>query len=215
VNEEDLSDKPSFVRRSDRTRLDRIDRWRLAIARSLMGVDRGIASIIQAQEARDPGLVNTFVLFVSDNGRMLGEHRLIGKSVAYEEAIRVPLLVRWPALAPGIAGRLVGNIDIAATIADVAGIGFAAPDSRSMLGPPRQLYVLEGVGGNKAYCGIRTEQRKYVRYASGEAEYYNLRRDPYELENRPDAPAARELRRIARSLCAHSLPPDWPSDVPY
>ena len=216
VNEANMRDKPSFMQRLEPRKLREIERWRVAVARSLLGVDRGVDAILEAQEERDPGLTNTFVLFVSDNGRLHGEHRWVGKGVPYEESIGVPLLVRWPGLPPGQVDTLVGNIDIPATIADVAGIAFHTPDARSMLDPGgRSLYVLEGMGGERAYCGIRTATRKYVRYASGEAEYYNLVRDPYELTNRARTPAARAMHRLARSVCAANLPPGWPPRVGY
>jgi N-acetylglucosamine-6-sulfatase len=215
VNERDVRDKPSFVQELERVELREITRWRLAVARSLYGVDRGIDAILEAQDERDPGLANTFVLFVSDNGRLHGEHRWVGKGIPYEEAIRVPLLVRWPSLPPGDVIDIVGNIDIPETIADVARIPFARPDARSFLDGGRNRYVLEGMGGEHAYCGIRTETRKFVRFATGEAEYYNLVRDPFELRNRARTPAARTLARIARSYCAESLPPGWPRGVEY
>jgi arylsulfatase A-like enzyme len=216
VNEANVRDKPSFIRELDPTDVREINRWRLAIARSLYGVDRGIDAILEAQNERDPGLANTFVLFVSDNGRLHGEHRWVGKGIPYEESIRVPLLVRWPGLAPGDLDAFVGNIDVPATLADVAGIGFPARDARSFLdGDGRNLYVLEGMGGGRAYCGIRTPTRKFVRYATGESEYYNLVRDPFELRNRARSPAGRRLHRVARTYCAANLPPGWPDRIAY
>jgi N-acetylglucosamine-6-sulfatase len=215
VNEADVSDKPRFVAKGDIRDLREINRWRRAVARSLLGVDRGVDAILEAQNERDPGLENTLVIFVSDNGRLDGEHRWAGKGIGYEEAIKVPLLVRWAGAPAGAVTSMVANLDIARTIAQVSGMSFGGPDSMSLLDGGRRSVVLEGLGGDQAYCGVRTEARKYVKYASGDVEYYNLRRDPYELRNRPETRAARELHRLARSLCASNLPPGWPTNLRY
>ena len=215
VNEVDVSDKPAFIAGGDIRNLQEIDRWRRAIARSLFGVDRGIDAILRAQNERDPGLANTLVMFVSDNGRLHGEHRWAGKGIAYEEAINVPLLVHWAAAPAGNLSSMVANLDIASTIAEVSGMSFDHAESISLFDGSRRSVVLEGLGAERAYCGVRTQTRKYVRYASGEVEYYNLRRDPYELWNRPASRGARELHRLARSLCAPNLPPGWPRDLEY
>ena len=90
---------------------------RIATARTLISTDRSIASILQAQDERDPGLANTVVIFTSDNGRLLGEHRWMSKAVPYEEALRVPMLLQHPATSPEVYRHIVTNADVPATIA--------------------------------------------------------------------------------------------------
>ncbi|HEV3472170.1 MAG TPA: sulfatase-like hydrolase/transferase [Actinomycetota bacterium] len=215
INEADVSDKPSFIRSRDRVPARKIERWRLAVARSIIGLDRKIDAVLSAQAKRDPGLRNTFVMLISDNGHLYGDHRFFGKGVPYEGAIRIPLLVHWDRLPEGQVETIVANVDVAPTIADVAGIEFDAPDGRSILSSRRRFVLLEGDGKRDANCGIRTDTRKYLKYATGEEEFYNLARDPYELRNNPDAAGAEELHELAAPLCAANLPPGWPRSVEY
>jgi arylsulfatase A-like enzyme len=125
-NELDLADKPAWLR--DRPPLtagqiasiDERERQRL---RSLQAVDEMIANLVQA--LADAGqLDNTYLLFTSDNGFLLGEHRLpLGKQTAYEESIGVPLIVRGPGIpAEAVVDAITLNIDLAATIADWCGV---------------------------------------------------------------------------------------------
>ena len=73
-------------------------------------------------------LDNTMIMFMSDNGIQMGEHRWIYKLVPYEESIRVPLVVRYPPTTSANAGKvsksIVANVDLAPTFADIAGIPF-------------------------------------------------------------------------------------------
>jgi arylsulfatase A-like enzyme len=129
LNEADVSDKPSFVQalppmdEHDMRRATR--RWRCSLA-ALRAVDRGVEQVFEALE--DAGeLRNTAVVFISDNGYYFGEHRIPDKKHnPYEEAIRVPLLIRLPkALRDGaprvpIVPQAVANIDIAPTILQLA-----------------------------------------------------------------------------------------------
>ena len=89
---------------------------------SLQSVDEMVSATVD--ELRDTGeLANTVIIFASDNGYQLGEHRLVGKNTLYDEALRIPLLV----VAPGLAGgtqlpQPVTITDIAPTILDYAGV---------------------------------------------------------------------------------------------
>lgn len=129
-NEADIADKPAWLR--DRPPLtaeqiasiDERERQRL---RSLLAVDEMIASLVQA--LADAGqLDDTYLLFTSDNGFLLGEHRLpLGKQTAYEESIGVPLIVRGPGIpAEAVVEAITLNIDLAPTIADWCDV--APPD---------------------------------------------------------------------------------------
>jgi arylsulfatase A-like enzyme len=127
LNEPDVEDKPTFIRRlpliGDRGVSDLERHYGCALA-SLAAVDRGVERIVTVLEKRGE-LDKTALFFLSDNGYFYGEHRLPSdKQQAYEEAIRVPFAVRWPAkkvtAAPSELSEPVANIDIAPTILELA-----------------------------------------------------------------------------------------------
>ncbi len=194
--EEDVSDKPSWIRErrtiSDRQASRKIDglyRERLA---TMLAVDEMVDSLI-AELASAGQLDNTFVFFASDNGWQQGEHRIrAGKLYPYEESIRTPLFVRGPGVPVGFrVEKLVLNIDFAPTIADLAGVSppgdgrSFAPLLRGEDPAWRSAVLLEAAGGGAppSYAGVRTETHKYVEYQTGEKELYDLRSDPYETES--------------------------------
>ncbi|CAN5801175.1 hypothetical protein BH18ACT17_BH18ACT17_08310 [soil metagenome] len=72
----------------------------LRACRSLLSVDDGVARIVTALEAKDPGLRNTVIVFTSDQGFQFGEHNWIAKRVPYEGTIRVPFVVRADGCCP-------------------------------------------------------------------------------------------------------------------
>lgn len=224
-NEADVGDKPQAIRKLDllndaeKAALDQKYRER---AQSLRSVDDAVARLVDA--LRETGrLDNTYFFFTSDHGVTLGEHRLdLGKSLAYEEHIHVPLLVRGPTVAPGTDSRLVVNTDLAPTIADLAGVRMptvAELDGRSIKpllaaqDPPwRSAFLVEKRGspdqaeGRWAYRGIRTKTRLYVEHGSGEKELYELETDPHELDNlagqKPDLEARLSARLDNLKMCS-------------
>lgn len=222
-NEEDVSDKPQAMRNSaplDETAIARAEELYRKRIQSLQAVDEMIAGFVAQLEALGQ-LDNTYIVFTSDNGYHLGEHRLPqGKNTPYEEDIRVPLLVRGPGVRAGaVVEALTGNIDLGPTFAELAGA--AAPDfvdGRSLVpflrgetpSEWREAFLLER-GSQTAqtsvnvpatpsatleapdspldrapavnYVGLRTADYTYVEYANGEIELYDLRADPYQLQN--------------------------------
>ena len=82
--------------------------------------DDGIDRILQAMEWR--GLLdNTWVIYTSDHGEMMGEHRMLTKMVFYEQAVQVPLIIRPPGgCAPRVVTEPVEHLDLSATIRDIA-----------------------------------------------------------------------------------------------
>jgi N-acetylglucosamine-6-sulfatase len=218
-NERNVSDKPAHIRRVPRLGpADRreIDEFRRSQYRSLLAVDRAVGEIIQALS--DTGrLSNTLVLFMSDNGKSWGEHRWHKKVVPYEESIRVPFVARFDAAidAPRSDRHLVVNVDVAPTIAELAGARVGGLEGRSLVplfgsqeAAWRSDFLLEHMPdgpGVPTYCGVRSERFKYVRYETGEQELYDLARDPGELVNRVGrnrySDIAREMRARLDELC--------------
>ena len=157
-NEEDVSDKPSYIRNLPpltETDIARIDEdWRNRL-RSMQAVDELVESVIDTLQATGQ-LDNTYIFFTSDNGYHFGNHRqLLGKTAPYDEEIRVTMIVRGPGVpAGGTLDHLTGNVDLAPTWAELAG---AQPpefvDGRSLVpllgnNPPpasewRQCFLLE------------------------------------------------------------------------
>jgi N-acetylglucosamine-6-sulfatase len=195
-DEEDVSDKPSFIRhlpRLDPTTVATIEqRYRCALA-SLLAVDRGVGQVV-AELRRAKELENTVLVFTSDNGFFFGEHRIPEqKARPYEEALRVPLLIRVPARYLGATAvpevtAPVANIDLAPTILDLAGADpcrsarrCRVMDGRSLIGliqgragwPEERAIGVEFDAGPRArrtlvcrYQGVRVADSFYVRHAA-------------------------------------------------
>ncbi|MDH4168279.1 MAG: sulfatase, partial [Acidimicrobiia bacterium] len=122
-DEADLSDKPSHIRHEAALR-DHPDCWSDFWSKRLdmtLATDDLIGAVVDELD-RQGVLDNTYILFASDNGVLRGEHHIGGKSVPYEESVRVPLVVRGPGVPSGqTLDHLVANIDIAPTLLDLAG----------------------------------------------------------------------------------------------
>ena len=208
-NEAVVSDKPARIRNLKPLKPEQIAAMDVLYrkqALSLQAVDEAVAALVEA--LRETGqLDNTFLVFTSDNGFHLGQHRLEpGKYTVYEPDVHVPLLVRGPGVPAGVeVTALTSAVDLAPTFADLAGVALPA-DGRSLVpflegqtpASWRQAVLLEqfnyasgppdaGKGPNHpAHAGLRTETFKYVQYGTGEREVYDLRNDPDELLNLRD-----------------------------
>jgi arylsulfatase A-like enzyme len=163
-------------------------------------------------------LGNTYIVFTADNGFHLAQHRLpAGKNSAYEEDIRVPLIVRGPRVpARGVVEQLAVNIDLAPTFAELGGV--EAPDfvdGRSLVRflrgrePSnenwRQGFLLEAgfITGNRVFQGIRGKEFTYVEYLNtGERELYDLERDPYQLQSLHNAAEPAVMDQLAAWLAS-------------
>ena len=137
-NEEDMSDKPLFMRLKpslDAAGIADIEQRYRNELESLLAVDEAVAAIVDAL-ATEGMLDNTYIVFTSDNGFFHGEHRTpVEKILAYEPSAKVPLLIRGPGIAAGtVVDELVANLDLAPTIVALTGAKPSRPmDGRSLM----------------------------------------------------------------------------------
>jgi N-acetylglucosamine-6-sulfatase len=168
----------------------------------LLGVDDSLGRLLATLEKQGV-LDHTVVVFTSDHGYFYGEHGLNEeRRLAYEETIRIPLLIRYPSRveAGSVASELVLTIDLAPTLLEVAG---AKPNpgmqGRSLVpifdrapGAWRESFLIEYYSDtvfprilNMGYSAVRTKDAKYIEYRElkGMNELYDLTADPYEERN--------------------------------
>ncbi len=200
-DEQDVSDKPQWVQELDRLsarQIKKLDKAQRNVVRTLQAVDEAVGDLMDTL-ATNGELENTIIMFVSDNGLLFGEHRHNEKKVAYEEGIRVPLLVydgRNPVQQS--IDEMVLNIDLAPTIAQMAGLSVPSGLNGTSLVPLlegqsvswREDFLIENYTKRTAeHDALRTEQWKYVEYKNGDRELYDLEADPFELESQHGNPA--------------------------
>jgi N-acetylglucosamine-6-sulfatase len=213
VGERNVSDKPVWVRRLKPIRpADRSDLLedRRREAETLLGVDDAIERIV-AELAASGELDRTVIFFLTDNGYSFGAHRVRAKRCPYEECIRTPFAVRMPFATAHDEPGLISNVDLAPTIADLAGVIPATPiDGRSFAAALRgdgwtspDAVFLDWAGDRDIppWSGVRTPDFVYIENADGSVELYDLTgrlapADPLELRNRAYDP--RYLDAIAR-----------------
>jgi len=175
---------------------------------TLNGADHNLGRLLDTID--ELGLrENTLVVFTSDNGYFMGEHDLGDKRYAYEESLRIPLLVRypkWTTLAK-IADQMVLNIDFATTVLDLAGI----PIPSSMQGKSwKPLWTESNPKWRRQFYyeyhtdrqfpavprvqALRTETAKFIVYPGHDwVELYDLAKDPLETRNLAKDPEAAAL----------------------
>jgi arylsulfatase A-like enzyme len=163
---------------------------------------------------------NTVVIYTSDQGFFLGEHGMYDKRFMYEEALRMPFLVRWPGtVPPNGASKAIGiNCDFAPTFLDLAGATVPADmQGRSLLpvwkgNTPKdwrdamyyRYYHDPGDHNTRAHYGIRTDTHKLIYFwKKDQWECYDLVKDPAEMKNIYNDPAAQPLvARLKQQLYA-------------
>jgi N-acetylglucosamine-6-sulfatase len=185
----------------------------LARMRMMKAVDESTGAILATLEAKKL-LDDTMVIFSSDHGYFYGEHCLgPERRLAYEEAIRIPLLVRYPRrFRPNSEVQsMVLSVDAGATALAAAGVPTPRPfDGRPLWSKQRRDAVLIEYFSERVfprihqmgYQAIRTERWKYIHYLDRANcdELYDLKSDPFELTNQmanPRAPLAALQRRLA------------------
>lgn len=225
---DDLSGKPALRREvkelpplspetgtSDETVRDRL--------RMLAAVDDGVGLLFEAL-GKSGTLDETVIVFTSDHGYWYGEHGLsVERRLAYEEGLRIPLIVRQPATTK--AGQVIDEFalttDLAPTALDLAGVKSDVKfDGRSFVPllrgeiPTdwRQSFVIEYNTDTvfprvykMGYQAIRTEKWKLIRYKDldGMDELYDLIADPYEVNNVINEPDSKSiLEKLSADLDA-------------
>ncbi|MBS1823784.1 MAG: sulfatase-like hydrolase/transferase [Acidobacteria bacterium] len=184
--------------------------------RMMKAIDDGVGEMRQALE-RTGQLDNTVFLFTSDHGYFYGEHCLgAERRLAYEETIRIPLIIRYPAVfAAGLEPKEFAlSVDIAPTALDLAGVTgpkFHGVSLRRQ--PKRDAFLIEYYSDSvfqridhMGYDAVRTKYWKYIHYRElrGADEIYDMVGDPYELLNLSGAHGAPELRSLLRDLIAQA-----------
>ncbi len=192
-------------------------------AQSVVAVDRMLGHIEQVLAANGVAK-NTYLVFSSDNGYHTGQYGLTpGKLTAFDSDIRVPLIVAGPGVRRGSTKAMSENIDLAETFAAIGGTSVVG-DGHSLLPVLtrgtvrhwRDAIVVEhhgsdlggadpdlqqpAAGSPRTYEAMRSPQFLYVEYNDGEREFYDLRRDPFELDNLAGRLTVAARRRLHAEL---------------
>ncbi len=191
----------SFLWLSDTATMsdDAIRGMRRAYAADISVIDHAVGLMTAALERK--GLLDeTWIIYTSDHGEMAGNHGLMSKCVMYQQAVRVPLLIRPPGgCAPRVVDALVEQFDVPATVREIAGAPAVADgEGRSLLaavrggtGPGRTVSVSENWG----FACFETERHKLVvdEDALAACQLFDLAEDPWEDHNLVADPEARAV----------------------
>ncbi len=184
-----LEGKPGWVARRRVTEDQAtISKTRRQYCAAIHVIDDQVGKILDALERRGM-LDNTYIIFTSDHGEMAGDHGLYTKSVAYEPAIHVPLIIAGPGIAAGgESDALVELIDLNPTACGLAGI----PDNGQIMDAKSLDSLLFGQTDqhrtsvmsceNNFRC-LRTDRYKYIQNFNDAPELYDLQADREELHN--------------------------------
>ena len=210
--EQDVSDKPSFLRQPPIEKQDKRLELQTTRLRTLLSVEDLLNRVLAATDA------NTVVIVTSDSGYRLGKNGLhTGNGTAYDPDIRVPLVIQGPSssLQGATDDRLAANIDLAPTIAGLAGVSLLAPaDGLDLLAadrPSRDAILIEHEAAGKipVFNAVRTQDGwTYVEWANGTVELYSLAQEPGQgvnLAAEKDAAATYGERMTRMSAQLHQL----------
>ncbi|HZJ50410.1 MAG TPA: sulfatase-like hydrolase/transferase [Actinomycetota bacterium] len=190
-HEDDISDKPGWIRRLSRHQHPPSIEERRNMLRTLLSVDDQIAELESKLEATGE-LSNTLIVFTSDNGYLWGEHDLSRKIVPYNEAIRVPFYVRWDNhIEPGVdTDTYAQHADIAPTIFDATGIDPPyVVDGQSVLTDFKRNWALIEYPqsfpgyGVPPYRMLWRPDEAFIHYTYRDRREYYGPSDPWQLHN--------------------------------
>ena len=179
-------------------------------------LDHQIGRLIHALE-EDNILQDTFIVFTSDHGEMLGDHRLFRKILPYEGSVRIPLIIKPHAgfeAGPGITLNNVAELrDLMPTFLDIAGADIPQTvDGVSLAGVinknahTREYLHGEHLGGERSNHYIVTETDKYIWFPqTGQEQYFDLENDPDELTDRINEPSRQSRIDKLRKHLVHEL----------
>ncbi|MDQ3254417.1 MAG: sulfatase [Acidobacteriota bacterium] len=219
---ENYQGKPMWVQNARNSRLGvdfpfyttvEIAEYHKQYAETLLAVDESIGRVMDSLHQKNL-LDSTLIVYMGDNGYSFGEHGLVDKRTAYEESMRVPMLMHCPELFKGGTKlkQIIANIDIAPTILEAAGL--TAPDhmdGRSFVAvaqgksvPWRDTLLYEYYWERNypmmpTMHAVRGDQYKYIRYQGiwDTDELYDVQADPLETKNLIRSP---EHNQIAKNL---------------
>jgi arylsulfatase A-like enzyme len=211
VNEADVSDKPAWIRSKpllSQTQLNAERAEQTQAQRSLLAVDDGVQRIVDTLKSKGV-LDNTLLIFLADNGYSWGSHRHVGKSCAFEECSRIPMLIRYPGVTNYSENHFVSTVDVTPTIIAATGVQPGLPQSGRDLTPLitgnsetwADELLLEGhFGAARDFFGIRVPGWTYAEYRNGNKELYDLAIDPAQMTNVANKPgyAAKQTELVER-----------------
>jgi arylsulfatase A-like enzyme len=176
-------------------------------------VDSQVGRLLDALEESGRA-ENTVVVLWGDHGWHLGEKQITGKNTLWERSTRVPLIFAGPGVTPGqVCGTPVELLDIYPTLVELCGLprkddleGHSlVPQLQDADAARRWPAITTHNQGNHA---VRTENWRYIRYADGSQELYDLQHDPDEYENLADQPRHRqEIVELSRWLPGKDVGP--------
>ncbi|MFA4830755.1 MAG: sulfatase [Patescibacteria group bacterium] len=225
-NEENLNDKPAFYRGVpllEDVAQEKLDEFARDQLRSLQSLDRNMKMLFDELKKLNL-LKKTVVIYIGDNGYQWGEHRLIAKGLPYEESIKVPFLIAVPGINPRTdKDNLVLNIDLAPTILELANISkppnweFDGKSIINILKNPeislRDDFFIEILTADKhkkndqkprrSFWGVRTKDYKLVEYSTGDREFYDLKKDPFEMDNQYNSAVYRQISYLLEPKLAY------------
>ncbi len=192
---------------------------------TLTAMDRDIVRLLDSIDSL--GLrESTLVIYLGDNGMQWGTHDCHGIREPYEDALKLPFIVRAPWLIPDPGHRrrqMALNIDMAPTLLDLAGLPLPGNmDGRSLIPilrhpetPGRPAFLMEFwryfPENTPSYEGVRTQRYKYVEFERGRSPWlFDLAFDPEELANLYNSPEAGKTLREMRSLLKQLRPTPLP-----
>jgi len=177
----------------------RLERWRGVYYAMTANLDWNVGRLLKAAEEagiRD----NTIVVFTSDHGEMFGAHGRRAKNIFYEEAVRVPFLVRWPGRIPArrVSDACLGTPDIMPTLLSLMGLPVPKEAEGMDLshgalgkkGPEPEAALLQGTGTTAAWAdghewrALRDKRYTYAIYRRDKSELlFDNQADPYQMKN--------------------------------